>query len=253
MFGRCSFPLALLLSLLGIAPAAAQPSSTQRVFLAVNGGIQTATSDFADNITFGDPSFGPEHADFDARYATDRDRAIDVSGGVQVWRMLAVGGGVTQFTHADEAAITARLPHPFHFGQHRTINGSGTDLARKETAVHLQAMAVLPVAEGRSTVSLFAGPTFFTVDQDLVSAIRFEQTFPYDDARFVAANHRRRSSSATGFHAGADVAFYFIDRIGVGGTVRFSQGSADLASEDGGTVAIKTGGVHATGGLRIRF
>ena len=48
----------------------------------------------------------------------------------------------------------------------------------------------------------------------------------------------------TGFHAGADVAFYFSNRVGIGGMVWFSRGSVDLGSPDGGVVATDAGSVE---------
>ena len=235
-----------------VRPAAAQPAPQTRGFVTINGGLQLASADFSDNITFDNPLFGPETGDFDVRYGGGGDTVIDVGGGVRLWNNLAVGGGLSIFSHEDGATITGRLPHPFFFDRPRQIDGAETGFARRETAVHLQALWMIPASRSVD-VALFGGPTFFTVSQDLVTAIRFEQGYPYAEAAYSGVDRRDQSISTTGFNVGADVAIYFSDRIGVGGTIRFSRGSVDLASEDGGAVSIETGGLHTTGGLRLRF
>ena len=81
----------------------------------------------------------------------------------------------------------------------------------------------------------------------------FDQTYPYTEATFAGARRRAQSASTTGGHVGADIAVYFADRVGIGGTVRVSRGSVDVDASDGDTVAIDVGGVQMSGGLRLRF
>ena len=115
-------------------------------------------------------------------------------------------------------------------------------------ATHVPIHWLVPV--GRSVeIALFGGPTVFQVRQDLVSGIAFEQRYAYTAATATGAQTRERSGMATGYHAGAEVAFYFSDQVGVGGTVRFSRARLDLGSGD----AIEAGGLQTSGGLRLRF
>ena len=234
----------------GARPAAAQASDA-RGFLMINAGTQTASADFSDTITFSHPLFGPETGSFDTRYRGGGDTLFDLSGGVRIWGRFAVGAGVSLFSHEDDAGITGRLPHPFVFDRLRQIRGTEAGLARQETAVHVQALWVMPV--GRAVIALFGGPTFFSVTQDLVTDVMFDQTYPYTEATFAGTRRRAQLASTTGGHVGADIAFYFSDRVGIGGTVRASRGSVDLDASDGGTVAIDVGGVQTAGGLRLRF
>ena len=76
---------------------------------------------------------------------------------------------------------------------------------------------------------------------------------PFRIARVVSAEPRRHSASVTGYHVGVDAAFFLSRHIGLGGLVRFSRASVDFASEDGGLVPMDLGGVHLSGGLRVRF
>ncbi len=245
--------IALLIIMLGatVQPALAQ-SSAARGALSINGGLQTATSDFSDSVRFGHDLFGPEQGSLDARYPGSDDALFDIGGSVGVWRNLAVGANVSWLTRESDADVAGQLPHPFWFDRPRSVSGTATGLARTETAVHVQALWVIPV--GRSVaVTLFGGPTWFNATQDLVADITFEQAYPFDSATYSGANAGERSASTIGAHAGADIAYYFSERIGVGGMVRFSRGSIEFDSPDGGTVTSDVGGVHTTGGLRIRF
>ena len=189
-----------------------------------------------------------EEGDFDAGYRVDTGAVFDVSGGMRVRQNLAIGVGVSRFSRADDANVTARIPHPFFFDQHRPISGSAVGLKRQETAVHVQALWIVPVND-RFDVALFGGPTFVTVIQDLLTEVEFTDSFPC----FTGAATREQSKSGIGFNVGVDVAFYFLGHIGVGGLARFSRATIDLALEDGGTVKVDAGGVQIGGGLRFRF
>ncbi len=240
---------ALLLVTAGFARPAAAQTWDARGFLTINGGQQAASPDFADNIAFTDFA---EEGDFDARYANGSDTLFDAGGGVRVWRNLGIGAGVSLFSHTGDAGITARIPHPFFFDRHRAIDGTEPGFAREETAVHLQALWVIPASRSFH-ITLSAGPTFFTVKQELVTGVNYDHAYPYDVATLSGTDKQGQSVSTTGFNVGGDVAFYFTEWIGVGGTVRLSRGSAVLTSPDGGTVTIDTGALQTSGGLRIRF
>lgn len=234
-----------------VRPALAQAEEA-RVSLSISGGFQAAARDFSDNVRFGHPLFGPEEGDFDARYPGGGDALFDAGGSVRIWRNLAVGTNVSWLSRESGAGITGRLPHPFRFDRPREISGTAPGLARTETAVHVQALWVIPVGQSVA-ITLFGGPAWFNVRQDLVTGVTFDQAYPFDDATFAGAGEGVQSASAIGAHAGADAAYYFSGRIGIGWTVRFSRGSVDFDSLDGGTVESDAGGVQTTGGLRIRF
>ncbi|MCH2253659.1 MAG: hypothetical protein MK365_10905, partial [Vicinamibacterales bacterium] len=89
--------------------------------------------------------------------------------------------------------------------------------------------------------------------QGLVTAVDFSESYPFEVASFAEASTEEQSTSAVGFHVGADVGYFFSRYVGVGALVRFSGATVDLVSEDGGTISIDTGGFHVAGGLRLRF
>lgn len=234
------------------APPALAQTPAARGSLSINGGLQTATSDFSDSVRFGHELFGPEEGSFDTQYPSADDALFDVGGSVRVWRNLAVGANVSWLTRETTADVAGQLPHPFWFDRSRSVSGTAPGLARSETAVHLQALWTIPV--GRSVaITLFGGPTWFNVTQDLVTGITFDQVYPFDEATYAGPNLGEQTVSTIGAHAGADVAYYFSERIGIGGMVRFSRGSVEFDSSDGDAVENDVGGVHTVGGLRIRF
>lgn len=222
---------------------------TARGFVTVNWGFQATSTNFSDNVVI---TRFVEQGDFDAGYGVDGGNIFDMSGAVRVWRNLAIGVGVSLFDRADDVSVAARIPHPFFFDQDRQISGTQGDLRRKETAVHVQVIWVVPVNEALE-LAVFGGPTFFDVKQDLVTDVLFTQVYPYDTATYTGLTTSNQSESTIGFNVGADVAFYFSEHVGVGWLTRFSRATIDLRSADGGTVEVDAGGFHVAAGLRLRF
>ena len=220
-----------------------------RGFVALNGGYQATSTDFADNIVF---TKFVEEGDLDATYGLGAGAMYDLGGAVRLWRNLAVGVAVSAFSKATDTSVTARIPHPFFFDRDRQVSGSQGDVGREETAAHAQVMWVVAVNEALE-FAVFGGPTFFNIKQDLVTDVLFAQAYPFDTATYTGTTTDRQSKSTVGFNVGADVAYYFSGRIGVGWLARFSRATIDLRSHDGGTVAVETGGFHTGGGLRLRF
>ena len=232
-----------------ISQAIAQPASQARVFITVNGGYQATSVDFHDTIEIRQYV---EDGAIDADYEIAAAPAFDVGGGARVWRNLAVGVGVSRFSKSNAAAVTAQIPHPFFFSRARAISGESPALEREETAVHLQAVFLVPVGS-RFHVALFGGPSFFAVKQDLVESVVFSESYPYDTASFTRAETDRQSESKIGFNTGVDVAYMFARNIGVGALVRVSRASITFESADGEPFSVNVGGTQIGGGLRLRF
>ena len=162
------------------------------------------------------------------------------------------------------AAVAAAQPSPTPPGKaFVSVNGAshvasndftdGADFRENgETAVHLQARAVVPVGT-RLQMMLFGGPSFFQVKQDVVTEIVYADTYPYDTASFGGAQTTAAKESNIGFNVGGDVAFFFTRQLGVGFSTQFSGVNVDVPRVDGGTTPVKAGGLQAGGGLRLRF
>ncbi|MYD69958.1 MAG: hypothetical protein F4W89_04315 [Acidobacteria bacterium] len=234
------------LLMLAHAPAAAQPS---RISIAINGGQQMQSVGITDNVVFTEFA---EQGDFDSSYPDANGPLFDVTGRVRLVGNLAVGTGVSMASQRGNAHLTARLPYPFRFSRHRVVEGRSAALQRQELTVNVHAAWIVPLAAS-ADVTLFGGPTFVSLKQDLVDRVEYDHAYPYLVASYTGAAHSQRSESAVGFVAGADVAYYFSRVAGVGGTVQFNRAWIALSSADGGIVEVDTGGLQATAGLRIRF
>lgn len=250
------------LALLTLPPVAvAQQVDSSRGYVAVNGGLQVLPSEFTDRASFAGPrpvytemvsgAATGEASGFNGAYSIESGPVVDFSGGARLWRNLGFGVSVSLYRKDADASVTANLPHPFFLGSARTISGNSL-LYHEERAIHLHALVAVPVNPA-FTVTVFGGPTVFTVWQDLVTDVRFTHSYPYDDAAFAGVVTQEQSQSTVGFHAGVDVAYYFTGAVGVGWLTRFSTATIDLPSAGDRPVSVTTGGFHAAGGLRLRF
>jgi hypothetical protein len=101
-------------------------------------------------------------------------------------------------------------------------------------------------------VTLFGGPSFFQVEQDIVNDFEYSESYPFDTATFTRAVAASQSESAVGVNVGGDVAYFFSRQVGVGGTVQYSGATVEMTTPSG-TADIKAGGLQVGGGIRLRF
>lgn len=216
---------------------------SERVIVSVNASYLTASRTFDDSRTF---DLHADTARFDAEYAVEPSVGVDAGAFVRVWKGLAAGVAFTAHSDTRDIAVDASLPHPFLFSSPRAIEGTVSG-DHEEAAVHLQAAYILPL-RGRLQAVVFGGPSFFTVKQSVVTAIRFSESYPYDTAAFDGATVEVEEEQKTGFNVGADVAYYFSKNVGVGGVVRFTGATLSYSLGD-----VDAGGATVGGGLRLRF
>jgi len=225
-------------------PAATQTAWTDRGYININGFYQPSSS-FSATVK---PIDFAEASVIDTDYKTGSVPGFDAGGGVRVWRSLAVGVDVSYVSKGDSGAIDAQIPHPFFFNRSRTVSGDAAGLAHQETAVHVQALWMVPL-HNRWQLAIAGGPSWFSVAQDLVSDVTVTQTYPYDTATFASATTTHRSGSRIGFNAGADVTYRLQRHVGLGFGVTYSRASVPLDD----TLTVEAGGARVGGGLRFRF
>ncbi|MCY4659911.1 MAG: outer membrane beta-barrel protein [Acidobacteria bacterium] len=234
--------LAVCALFLAASAAAAQP----RVTLTVDGGLQPAGSGFSDSGDLDHPTFGFEAGEVTTRYSGGGGSVFDGGLRVRVVGYLALGASVSLHSREGSASLGASLPHPFLFESPRRASLTVTGLDRRELAVHVPVLWLIPVGDSVE-LAVFGGPTIFRVTQDVVTGVSFTQRHPFDTVQLTRAQMAARSGTRTGFHAGVDVAYFFSELAGVAGKVRFSRAELDLAGP------VEAGGIHATAGLRLRF
>jgi hypothetical protein len=233
----------------------------KKVWIDVNlGGAQSAQG--AQAFTFA-TTVSREPATFGSTYRQpSRGTDFDFGGGYMFTPLLGLGLSITGTGDKNAAGLLATVPHPTILNAAATGAGeTSTELERAEGALNIQ-LAVVPrmarVSSDRATLRLFAGPTYFRLSRQMVDIVRYTQqaagisslnivTIAGYDARVV-------EGTGWGFHAGADVGYFFSRYAGVGGTLRFSRGSVDMAEPLSEKPAkMTTGGMQFGGGVRLRF
>jgi hypothetical protein len=261
MFGLTAWPVT---PALGAGPEAHQEEAfsagapenedeaRDRWLLSLGAGLLSTSDAPAGTFTFDHALFGSEKGEFDAGYAGGEAPLYEVTLGRRLRGRLGLGLAWSRSSLSDSADIAARLPHPFLFERPRSVEGVQGGLSRDETAMHLSLRWLLrdgPKVE----VAVFGGPSRIDLDHELVSAVRFTQTYPFDTATFAGVDRRRASGSATGWHVGVDVARYLGKRAGLGAVARYSDASVDLTTRGDETVSVSAGGLQVVVDLRLRF
>jgi hypothetical protein len=233
----------------------------KKVWVDVNlGGAQSAQG--AQAFTFA-TTVSRETATFGSTYRQpSRGTDFDFGGGYMFTPLLGVGLSITGTGDKNAAGLNATVPHPTILNAAATGAGdTATELERAEGALNIQ-LAVVPrmarVSSDRTTLRLFAGPTYFRLSRQMVDFVRYSQQAagPSSPNIVTIAGYDARVVEGTGwgFHAGADVGYFFSRYAGVGGTLRFSRGSVDMAEPLSEKPAkMTTGGMQFGGGVRLRF
>lgn len=225
-----------------------QSAPATRGFLSVNGIYQATGTSFEDRFEFQEfVETGTIESSFEARPAL----ALDGSAGIRLWRNIGIGGGVSTYApKGDGGTVTARIPHPLHFNQHREVSGDA-GLSRKETAFHGSLLYFVPV-RGNMLAVIGAGPTYFQVDQNFVVDVRYSHEYPFDSATFLGADVDEESASGIGFNASLDVSWRLSKSFGIGGVLRYAQASLPFTPAER-EVKVDVGGFQAGVGVRIIF
>jgi hypothetical protein len=234
-----------------------RPPAEARGFLSANGIFQPTANGFSERFEFRE---FVETGTVETTFQADPGVGLDGMAGIRVWRGFGLGAGVT--TYAAPAGtggtVTARIPHPFHFNQHREVTGNA-GLRRKETAIHGNVLYFVPVRRSLLAV-VGAGPTFYQADQSFVSqgpaagqhGVRYDHEYPYDSATLRRVDLDNESASGLGFNVSLDLTWRISRAFGAGALIRYTQ--ATLAFTPGSReVDVTVGGVQAGLGVRVIF
>lgn len=244
---QISVAVALVVAInVGQAGAQTEPG---RGYISANGAFQTSTTEFDSTFSI---VRNAETGSVETSYTVPAAPAFNISGGVRIWKNLALGVGVSRFVKADDGSVDASIPHPFFFNKNRLVTGTVPQLQREETATHVQAVWMVPVSS-RLSVAISGGPSLFSVKQVLIEEVEYTESYPYDTATFSGATTRSESTSHVGFNAGADITYMLSRNVGIGGGVQLTRATVDLATPDGDTVTINAGGPQVGAGVRLRF
>ena len=217
--------------------------STDRVFAGVSFGAQTKARTFTAS---GSQPLYDETATFESSVGIGSDRLIDISAGVRVWKNVALGAGWASYSDSGTATLNASIPDPLFFDTPHARSASEPGMEHDEQQINLSVYWLQPVTD-RVDVSLYAGPTFFSVTQDLLTGI----TVPSGGTTIGAVTKTTLDESTIGVHFGVDVRYLVLENVGAGAFVRYTSGKLDTTLVDGGSMDL--GGFQYGVGLRLRF
>jgi hypothetical protein len=231
--------------------AAAQAPWSDRGYINVGWGVESGSSAMADSKNF---TIYDEAATVNSAATFTSGSLFDVGVGLRIWKNLTVGAGYHQEQNDTEGALSGTIPSPVFFNRPRTLTHAVPGLERKEKATHLMIGWVVPVGS-KFDIMLSGGPSFFRVEQDVVSDVRIGEGANFNS---VVADPEvtTRKQSVTGYNVGADATYIVWQndnvRVGAGGFVRFTMADAafDMLSSSQPT---EVGGVQFGFGVRLRF
>ncbi len=213
-------------------------------------GVQMGSQTFTETST---PVIYGENALITVPHSVDGGGLIDFSGGVRVWRNLAIGLGYSTMSSTETPTLTAQIPNPIIFNSPRSASASTGELEHKESAIHLQFLWMLPITN-EFELALIFGPSFYNITQDFVGNLGItEGPPPFGTVTISSVEVLTQSERATGFAAGLDGTYLFTPNVGAGAFMRYAGASADMETAGGGTVTVSAGNFEIGVGARFRF
>jgi hypothetical protein len=233
---------AAAIALIGAAPVCAQglmsPEGTY--FISLSAGVQPQERSFGTTSTF--TSFN-ETGTTETAQNIARATFIDLTGGYQFTRRLALGLGIWGSRADSAVAATAVLPDAVLFNRFQTVNFTADDLSQLVTGFNVQLMFRQPLGD-RLDVTLSLGPTLLYVRQQ-VGVV----TVTPNTLNAVLEPITQSKATMKAGHAGLEVGFRLRDGFGLGVFARYAGGEVDLPSAP----KLRVGGTQIGGGLRFRF
>lgn len=228
----------------GAGRASAQSAPFERGYVSVGADLFAAGPSFTDVVH---PIDFAEPATVATTYPLTLAPGFTVGGGMHVWRRLSIGLEAGRTSKANDSAISAQVPHPFFFGQPRSVSGTA-GLQRDETAVHVVATWIAPIAR-RWQLAAGGGPSWLNVDQELVQDVTVTQAYPYDTATYAGVVTQRAEKWRLGINSGIEVTYLVSPYVGLSVGARYSYAHVPLSA----TASTAAGGFHMTAGVRLRF
>jgi opacity protein-like surface antigen len=242
----------------GVAPSAARDEAEAmdapddedggaRLTLIVNGLFGPLANSFDETRSI---RMFAEDGAVESDYSAKGGPGVDVGLQYRLSPRLGVIASFVSASRKTENTYTARLPHPLYLNKHRIAEGTLSDLSYAETAGHLS-LAYLGDA-GSLGYTLFAGPSFYSLDVELVERADTREDYPFDDVTVTLPTAKQKKSGA-GFHLGAGLAYHLSPRVDLGLQARYGVASLSFEPKEGDTTDVKAGGLQIGAGIRFAF
>jgi hypothetical protein len=248
---RAALTAALLVA--ASLPAHAQGTAWEdRAFVNLSFGVDAGSTDLAENRAF--VVYG-ETGTLQSTVTYGSFPIFDITAGARVFGNVSVAVAYHRGGTTGDGTLNASVPHPLFFDRPRAVSETFDDAQRDESATHLQIGYTVPLGD-KFDMMIFGGPSFFRVEQEMVTGLGFlEQGPPYTNIT-VTPNIQQVNASATGYNLGVDGTYFVYTsdrfRLGVGGMLRFTGATADLTFNDQ-SIETDLGGVQLAFGARFRF
>lgn len=180
----------------------------------------------------------------------------EIGADVRLGSAVGVGFLWTAIDYEYSVALLASVPHPTRlntFGNDVTI--TDVRLNRRDRSFDFIASYFVPTPDV-VVLKIFGGPTYFSISQEMVDAVRYSQSFTAisNAVNITGFTQQEVKGHAWGFNVGGDAAYFFSRYVGVGGTARYNRGNVSITEPLTGQPAdLKAGGTMVGGGLRLRF
>jgi Outer membrane protein beta-barrel domain len=211
-----------------------------KLSVGVNVGAQTRSSTTSTDFSF--PVYG-QTAAVTTSTSVDGGPLFDLSGTYRFMPRIGVGVGYSAFSKTGSAQGAASIPSPVFFNQPAAVVINATDAKHTENNFYVVVAGFVPITDVIE-LSLFIGPSFTKVKQDVISSV----TVPPGTQSVVSAM-TTESGTAKGVNVGADLSYQFTRLIGAGAFIRYNGGSVDLTTLSD----VKAGGFQLGIGARLRF
>jgi len=238
-----------LLALCAVSRADAQSTWSDHARVSINVGVQQPSTTFA---ATNHPPVYEGTSTLTTAYSVPVAAVFDGDVILRTSGAFGIDVGISSFRKSQIAAITGTIPHPVLGNAPRPMSGSAGPLERSEIAGYIDAAYVM--STGAIDLAVSAGPSFFTVNQDLVTNVSFAESPSFDRVTFMGATVTNAGATKLGFNAGVDLGVKLSKNFGVGAMVRYSHASMvfPLVNAASG-VSADAGGTHVGGGVRVYF
>jgi hypothetical protein len=174
------------------------------------------------------------------------ERILDVSAGVRVWKNVALGLGWSNYSDTSTGTMAVSVPDPLFYDRPQARSTTVDGLEHKEQQIHVSAHWLQPLTD-KLDLSLYGGPTMFSVKQDVLTGI----TVPTGGTTIASVTTATVDESAVGLHVGLDVRYLILKNAGIGAFARYATAKINTTAVDGGSMEV--GGFQYGVGLRVRF
>src|SRR5262249_44893913 len=142
--------------------------------------------------------------------SVDGGPLFDLNGSYRFMPNFGVGVGYSAFRKTGTAQGAASIPSPIFFNQPAAVTINPADAKHTENNVYIVAVGYVPITSAIE-LSLFIGPSFTSVKQDLINSV----SVPPGTQSAVAATGSE-SGTAKGVNVGADLSYQFTNLLGAG-------------------------------------